>query len=97
LLPEERRDLVEGDQVHPVVQIHVTCARNNKKFFGLTGKPVGILTALILIMAFDCPEAEFLKRKLEYMNKLTPWSRKYLGTSFSEEALVELNELARTI
>src|SRR3954449_2855175 len=43
---EERSQLVEWDQVHPVVEIDMSGARDDHKFLWLTGKPVGLFAEL---------------------------------------------------
>src|SRR4051794_23191524 len=43
---EERSQLVEWDQVHPVIEIDMSGARDDQEFLGLTGKPVGLFAEL---------------------------------------------------
>ena len=43
---EERRELVERDQVDPVVQVDVARARNDDQLLRLGGAPVGVLAEL---------------------------------------------------
>src|SRR4051794_38135126 len=46
VVTEEGRDLVEGDQVHPVVEIDMARTRNQQQFLGLGGTLVRVLAEL---------------------------------------------------
>lgn len=43
---EERGQLVEGDEIDAVIEIHVTGAGNDHQFLGLAGKPVALFAEL---------------------------------------------------
>src|SRR5687767_12345866 len=47
MFAEEGRELVEGDQVHAVIEVHMPGAPNNKQFLGLGGTLVRILAELL--------------------------------------------------
>src|SRR5882724_11170016 len=46
MLGEKGRELVEGDKLHPVVEVNVTGVGDDDQFLWLTGKPVSLFTEL---------------------------------------------------
>src|SRR5882724_1343117 len=46
MLGEKGRELVEGDKLHPVVEVNVTGVGDDEEFLWLTGKPVSLFTEL---------------------------------------------------
>lgn len=46
ILGKEGCELIKGNKIHPVVQIHMTSAQNNVEFFRLGRQLVGVFAEL---------------------------------------------------
>src|ERR1051326_2402865 len=62
MLAEKGRKLLERDELHPVVEIHMTGAGDDEEFLWLTGKAVSLFAELSRVGELTCDEKHWTRR-----------------------------------